>query len=65
MLIKYPFWKMTAANPEATYACVNYGEVCTVNEIAERSIVISADIGKVINELGYPSHYQIKQKGGL
>ena len=25
-IIKYPFWQMTAENPKAVYACVNYGE---------------------------------------
>ena len=25
-IIKYPFWQMTAANPKAIYACINYGE---------------------------------------
>ena len=26
VIIKYPFWQMTAANPKAVYACINYGE---------------------------------------
>ena len=25
VIIKYPFWKMTYANPKSVYACVNYG----------------------------------------
>ena len=25
VIIKYPFWQMTAKNPKAIYACVNYG----------------------------------------
>lgn len=25
-IIKYLFWQMTATNPKATYACINYGE---------------------------------------
>ena len=25
-IIKYPFWQMTAENPKALYACINYGE---------------------------------------
>ena len=24
-IIKYPFWQMTAKNPKAIYACVNFG----------------------------------------
>lgn len=51
VIIKYPFWKMTAANPRATYACVNYGEAVCPEEIADRSIVINADIGKVVRTL--------------
>ena len=27
VIIKYPFWKMTKANENAIYACLNYGEV--------------------------------------
>ncbi len=26
VIIKYPFWQFTAANPKAVYACVNFGE---------------------------------------
>ncbi len=48
-IIKYPFWQMTAANPKATYACINYGEVYVPEEIAKRSICINADIGEVLS----------------
>ncbi len=51
VIIKYPFWKMTAANPEATYVCINYGEASTAKEIAERSIVINGDVGEIISAL--------------
>lgn len=47
-IIKYPFWQMTAENPKAVYACVNFKEACTVTEIKDRSIVINADIGEVL-----------------
>ena len=50
-IIKYPFWRMTAANPRAMYACVNYGEAVCPEEIAERSIVVNADIGEVVSAL--------------
>ena len=50
-IIKYSFWQMTAANPEATYACVNLGEACAPAEIRDRSICINADIGKVFEQL--------------
>ena len=51
VIIKYPFWQMTAQNPNATYACLNYGEAVCPEEIAERSICIDADIAKVLDDL--------------
>lgn len=50
-IIKYPFWRMTAQNPEATYACVNMGQVACPNEIGDRAICIDADIGQVLEQL--------------
>lgn len=50
-IIKYPFWQMTAANPDATYACVNYGEAMFPEEIREQTICIDGDIGQVIQSL--------------
>lgn len=50
-IIKYPFWQMTAENPKAVYACVNYGESCAPTEIGDSSICINADIGKVLEQL--------------
>ena len=52
VIIKYPFWRMTAENPEAAYACVNLGEAFAPREIAERAICIDADIGAVLKGLG-------------
>ena len=51
VIIKYPFWQMTLSNPDAVYACVNYGEAACPNEIRDRSICIDGDIGKVIEDL--------------
>ena len=50
-IIKYPFWQMTAKNSQATYVCVNLGEAVTPVEIADRSILIDADIAHVVEEL--------------
>lgn len=50
-IIKYPFWKMTAKNPDAVYACINYGEAVCPDEIKEQSICIDGDIGTVIEDL--------------
>ena len=49
-IIKYPFWRMTVRNSEATYACINYGEAVCPGEIKDRSICIDGDIGTVIEE---------------
>ncbi len=51
VIIKYPFWKMTAENPKAVYACVNFGEASAPSEIASQSILINADISALISEL--------------
>lgn len=50
-IIKYPFWKMTAENPQAMYACINYGEAVCPREIDRRSICIDSDIGNVLLKL--------------
>ncbi|MCI8566864.1 MAG: Sir2 silent information regulator family NAD-dependent deacetylase [Lachnospiraceae bacterium] len=50
-IIKYPFWQMTAANPKAIYACVNFGEAYVPEKIAKRSICIHADIGEILKQL--------------
>lgn len=50
-IIKYPFWKMTYANPNAVYACLNFGEAYVPDEIAKQSICINVDIHEVLNLL--------------
>ena len=50
-IIKYPFWQMTHENPNATYACINFGEAVVPQEIAKKSICINADIGEVMKEM--------------
>ncbi len=50
-IIKYPFWQMTAANPRATYACVNLGEACAPRELERQSILIDASADEVIARL--------------
>jgi len=51
VIIKYPFWKMTAKNPNAVYACLNFGEAYAPDEIAGQSICIDRDIHKIILNL--------------
>lgn len=50
-IIKYPFWQMTATSEKATYACLNLGEAVTPVEIADRSILIDADIARTLDAL--------------
>ena len=50
-IIKYPFWQMTAQNPNAMYACVNFGEAVCPREIADRAICVNADIGEVLDKM--------------
>ncbi len=47
-IIKYPFWQMTAANKRAVYVCINRGEATCPRDIAERSVLIDADIAAVL-----------------
>ena len=51
VIIKYPFWQMTAKNPNAVYACINYGEAVCPNEIEKQTICIDGDIGKILSGL--------------
>ena len=51
VIIKYPFWQMTAQNPNATYVCVNQGQAVCPQEIEQRSICMNADIGQVLQSL--------------
>lgn len=51
IIFKIPFIRWTMQNPNATYATVNLGEAFTVDLIADRSIVINADIGDVLETL--------------
>lgn len=55
-IIKYPFWQMTAANPLATYACVNFGEAVAPRQIRGRSILIDGDIDAVLDTLLEATH---------
>ena len=40
----YPF-------PDATYACLNYGEAYAPDEIRKKSICINGDIGEILSQL--------------
>ena len=51
VIIKYPFWQMTAKNTSATYACINQGQAMCPREIQQQAICIDADIGSALREL--------------
>ena len=51
VIIKYPFWQMTAKNPNATYVCINQGQAVCPQEIQQQSICINADIAPIISSL--------------
>lgn len=51
VIIKYPFWQMTAKNPNAIYACINQGQAVCPQEIGRQAICIDADIGCILRGL--------------
>ena len=51
VIIKYPFWAMTAENPKAVYACLNRSEAVCPSVIEDRSICINGDLGEVLERL--------------
>ena len=55
-IIKYPFWRMTAQNPKAAYACINQGQGIAPQEIENRSICINSDIDLVLQMMTDFSH---------
>ena len=52
VIIKYPFWQMTAKNPNAVYACVNFDEAFCPEELKDNSICINGDIAEVLRDIG-------------
>ena len=51
VIIKYPFWQMTAKNPNATYICINQGQAICPQEIQRQAICINIDLGNALQEL--------------
>ncbi len=51
IIIKYPFWKLTAQNRQATYVCINRGEAYCPKEIESRAVCIDRDIEEVLSAL--------------
>ena len=51
VIIKYPFWQMTAKNPNSIYACINQGQAVCPQGIERQSVCINADFGQVLQIL--------------
>ena len=50
-IIKYPFWRLTAQNKNATYVCINFGEAECPKQIENRAILVNADLADLIDAL--------------
>lgn len=50
-IIKYPFWRMTAQNPNAVFACINDAQAYCPAQIRKQSICIDGDIHEVLKRL--------------
>lgn len=50
-IIKFPFMRMTYMNRKAVYACVNYGDAFSPDEIKDRSVIINEDIFKALSDI--------------
>ncbi len=50
-IIKYPFWRMTAQNPDAVYVCVNRDDCAAPAELGERAVCIGGDVGGILEKL--------------
>ena len=51
VIIKYPFWVMTAENPRAVYVCMNYDEAFFPKQIEKQSVCLNGDAGKIFDLL--------------
>ncbi len=51
VIIKYPFWQMTAGNPNSTYVCINMEKMPVPEQISNQTITLEHDIDKVLSDL--------------
>ncbi len=51
VIIKYPFWEITAQNPKAFYCAINLESSHCPSPIKARSLIIQEDIGKALSDL--------------
>ncbi len=50
-IIKYPFWKIAAANPKSVYTCINFQEAYCPKQIEAQSICVDSDIGDFLKKV--------------
>lgn len=50
-IIKFPFWRYTAQNPNATYICMSHGHSHIPEAIVERSVSLVGDADEIIHQL--------------
>lgn len=51
VIIKYPFWRLTAQNKKAHYVCINTDMAYAPDEIKDRSLCFSEDVVLTISTL--------------
>lgn len=51
IIIKYPFWRAVAQNPNARYVQINMGEVLVPSPLADQSILLDADAADALARL--------------
>lgn len=50
-IIKYPFWRRTLANPNATYASLNIARSFIPDDLEDQSILLTGDIHALLQDL--------------
>ena len=51
VIIKFPFWQMTAENKNARYMCINCGQAFCPEQINEQSVCIDGDINEILRNI--------------
>ena len=51
VIIKYPFWQMTAENPNAVYVCINQGQASCPAALGRRGIALNANLSDIFSFL--------------
>lgn len=48
VIIKYPFWRRTAKNPNATYVCMSRSHADCPDDIRDQSICLAGDVHEIL-----------------